>query len=83
MFQQPSVVEQIKFSANNKHLIGKSLSAFVTLASSVGAMAEHGKQHHIKEEVADRLIASIQVGEYIQTGEIPSSELVRSVLVIQ
>ena len=78
-----ALVDQLRFSHNNKHLIGKSLSAFVTIASSVGALAEQGRQHHIKEEIADRLIASIQIGEYIQTGQVPSTELVRSLLVIQ
>ena len=83
MFFGKSMVEQLRYTHANKHLIGKSLSACVTLASSVGTLAELGRQHVIKQERADQIIGSIQVGEYIMTGEIPKKDLVESVMVIQ
>ena len=77
-----ALVERLRFSHGNKHLIGKTLSRAVTIATSVGVLAEAGKQFTIKEGVKDIFVGTIQVGEYILTGEIPSAELVASVLAI-
>lgn len=77
-----ALVERLRFSHGNKHLIGKTLSRAVTIATSVGVLAEAGKQFTIKEGVKDIFVGTIQVGEYILTGEIPSAELVVSVLAI-
>lgn len=75
-----ALVEQLRFSHGNKHLIGKTLSRAVTIATSVGVLAEAGKQFTITERVRDIFVGTIQVGEYILTGEIPGAELVASVL---
>ena len=77
-----ALVEQLRFSHGNKHLIGKTLSRAVTIATSVGVLAEAGKQFTINERVKDIFVGTVQVGEYILTGEIPSAELVASVLAI-
>lgn len=77
-----ALVEQLRFSHGNKHLIGKTISRAVTIATSVGALAEAGKQFTITERVKDVFVGTIQVGEYILTGEIPSAGLVASVLKI-
>ena len=75
-----ALVEQLRFSHGNKHLIGKTLSRAVTIATSVGVLAEAGKQFTITERVRDIFVGTIQVGEYILTGKIPGAELVASVL---
>jgi len=78
-----ALVERLRYSHGNKHLIGKTLSRAVTIATSVGVLAEGGKQFTITERVKDVFVGTIQVGEYIQTGEIPSAGLVASVLKIE
>lgn len=78
----PSLVEQLRFSHGNKHLIGKSLSRSVTMAQSIGTFAEQGKQFRISERIKKTFIGTIQVGEYILTGQIPSIQTVSDVLVI-
>ena len=77
-----ALVERLRFSHGNKHLIGKTLTRAVTIATSVGVLAEGGKQFAITERVKDVFVGTIQVGEYIQTGVIPSAGLVASVLAI-
>lgn len=77
-----ALVERLRFSHGNKHLIGKTLSRAVTIATSVGVMAEAGKQFTINERVKNIFVGTIQVGEYILTGEIPKADLVASVLAI-
>ena len=77
-----ALVEQLRFSHGNKHLIGKTLSRAVTIATSVGVLAEAGKQFAVTERVRDIFVGTIQVGEYILTGKIPGAELVVSVLAI-
>ncbi len=71
-----ALVEQLRFSHGNKHLIGKTLSRAVTIASSVGVLAEAGKQFTVTERVRDIFVGTIQVGEYILTGKTPGAELV-------
>ena len=78
-----ALVEQLRFSHGNKHLIGKTLSRAVTIATSVGVLADTGKQFTITERVRDIFVGTIQVGEYILTGKIPGAELVASVLKIE
>lgn len=75
-----ALVERLRFSHGNKHLAGKTLSRAVTIATSIGALAEAGKQFTITERVRDPFVGTIQVGEYILTGEIPDRALVESVL---
>ena len=77
-----ALVERLRFSHGNKHLIGKTLSRAVTIATSIGVMAEAGKQFTINERIKDIFVGTIQVGEYILTGEIPKADLVASVLAI-
>ena len=77
-----ALVERLRYSHGNKHLIGKTLSRAATIATSVGVLAEGGKQFTITERVKDVFVGTIQVGEYILTGEIPSAGLVASVLAI-
>ena len=78
-----ALVERLRYSHGNKHLIGKTLSRAATIATSVGVLAEGGKQFTITERVKDVFVGTIQVGEYIQTGEIPGAGLVASVLKIE
>lgn len=75
--------EQLQLSANTKFSAGKTLSHCVSMAQSMGQMADVGRQFTITPQVADRLIGSVQVGEYILTGEIPSSDLCASVINVQ
>lgn len=78
-----SIAEQLRFSHGNKHLIGKTLSRSVSMAQSIGTFAEQGKQFRITERIKKTFIGTIQVGEYILTGEIPSIQTVADVLVIE
>lgn len=75
--------EQLRLSANTKHLAGKTLSHCVSLAQSIGQMADVGQRFTITAEIADRFIGSVQVGEYILTGEIPAASLVSEVITIK
>lgn len=77
-----ALVERLRYSHGNKHLIGKTLSRAVTMATSIGVLAEAGKQFNITERVKDIFVGTVQVGEYILTGEIPAADLVASVLAI-
>lgn len=76
----PALIEQLRFSHGNKHLIGKTLSNAVTVADSIGKMADAGRQFSITEPIRDKFVGTIQVGEYILTGNIPAKDVVESVL---
>ena len=74
---------QLSNRFTRQSLFGKTLSQCVTLAQSIGQFAEAGKQLGVKESRAGMVVGSIQAGEYILTGEIPDSTLVRSVLKVE
>lgn len=76
----PAIIEQLRFSHGNKHLIGKTLSGAVTIADSIGKMAEAGRQFGITDPIRGKFVGTVQVGEYILTGKIPAKDLVESVL---
>lgn len=74
------IVQELRGKHERKFAHGKMLSACVTLARSVGDMAEHGRQMSFKEHAIPKVVGGIQVGEYILTGEIPNAELVQSLI---
>lgn len=76
----PALIEQLRYSHGNKHLIGKTLSNAVTVADAIGKMAEAGRQFTITEHIRSKFVGTVQVGEYILTGKIPAKDLVESVL---
>lgn len=76
----PAFADQLRFSANNRYLAGKTLSRCVTLANAVGQLAEVGQRFNVADESKGKLIGCVQVGEYILTGSIPPRDLVDSVL---
>ena len=75
-----SIAVQLKYRHENKFLIGKTLSRAVTIASSIGELAEKGKRLSVNQSGKDRLIAMIQLGEYVMTGEVPSQSLILDVI---
>lgn len=75
-----NLAEQLRYSANNRYLIGKTLSQCVSLAQAIGQAAEAGKQFTVKQPARSKFIGSIQVGEYILTGSIPDKDLCESVV---
>lgn len=78
-----TLAAQLNERFTRQSLFGKTLSQCVTLAQSVGQLAEAGKQLGVKESRAGVVVGSIQVGEYILTGKVPDSTLVRSVLNVE
>ncbi len=78
-----SFAEQLQYSAQNRHLAGQSLSKCVTLAQSIGQLAEQGRKYQLPLNVIDKFVGAVQVGEYILTGFIPDKETVESVIETQ
>lgn len=74
---------QLRYKHGNQFLAGKTLSRAVSIAQSIGVMAEQGKQFSISERIKDVFVGTIQVGEYILTGQIPAKDLVESVISVQ
>jgi hypothetical protein len=75
-----TLAAQLNERFTRQSLIGKTLSQCVTLAQSIGQLAEVGKQLGVKESRVGVVVGSIQAGEYILTGKVPDKALVRSVL---
>jgi hypothetical protein len=75
-----TLAAQLHERFTRQSLIGKTLSQCVTLAQSIGQLAEVGKQLGVKESRVGVVVGSIQAGEYILTGKVPDKDLVRSVL---
>lgn len=77
------IAAQLNDRFTRQSLIGKTLSQCVTLAQSIGQLAEVGRQLGVKESRVGTVVGSIQTGEYILTGEVPDSALVRSVIKVE
>ena len=75
-----SLADQIRYKHNNTNLIGQSLTSCVTLAHSVGQMADKGARHSVPDHLKPTFCGAVQVGEYIITGKVPESQLVLSVV---
>lgn len=78
-----TIAAQLNERFPRQSLFGKTLSQCVTLSQSIGQLAEAGKQLGVKESRAGMVVGSIQAGEYILTGEVPDSALVRSVIKVE
>ena len=77
------LADQLRYRHENKFLCGQMLSRAVTLASSIGEMAEKGKRFTLNEKSKDRFIGMVQLGEYILTGAIPAPSLVLNVVEVK
>lgn len=73
-------INQLQERYIRQQQIGKGLSQCVSIAQSVGQLADCGKQYHVKPEAESKFIGAVQVGEYILTGEIPPASLIREVI---
>lgn len=69
--------QQVQAQAMRQYAFAKQLTKCVTIAQSVGVMADTGRQYSIPADKAPPLVGAIQCGEYIMTGKIPSPALVR------
>ena len=74
------LADQLRYRHRNQHLIGKTLSHCVSLAQSVGQIADKGKRYNANPRVIGAMVGAIQVGEYILTGVVPGADLVQSVI---
>ena len=77
------IVQELRGKHERQFRHGKMLSSCVTMARSVGDLAEHGRQMSFKESAINTVTGGIQVGEYILTGAIPDAELVQSLLFVK
>jgi hypothetical protein len=75
-----TLAAQLHERFTRQSLFGKTLSQCVTLAQSVGVLADQGKRYTIKHSASSAFVGAVQVGEYVQTGKVPAAALVLSVL---
>ena len=75
-----TIADDLRDQYHRHQAAGKMVAGCVSLAQSVGVLADQGKRYTIKHSASSAFVGAVQVGEYVQTGKVPAAALVLSVL---